>query len=117
MSDDKIENKNKRNPSSHVRFTDSELKKIQRAQQETGLSIPDLLKKAFFQNEKLMQPLFSKDDTSKFMTELVRQGNNINQIAKAINSGFATGWNQSLNNLQKAYWDLRHLLSVNHGIR
>lgn len=107
----------KRLPSSHVRFSETELIRIQTMQQVTGLSIPDLLKKAVFKRHDLERPLFSKEDADRIMSELRRQGNNINQIAKQINSGLMAGWSQSFNSLVKGYVDLRHMISVNHANR
>jgi len=105
----------KRLPSSHVRFTEREYAQIEKAQRETGLSIPDLLKHAYFKHAHLMRPLFTKEQVEGIMVELRRQGNNLNQITKQINSGLRTGWNQSFNALTKSYVDFRHMISVNRA--
>ncbi len=105
----------KKLPSSHVRFTEKELVIVHRMQKDTGLSIPDLLKKALFRRVDLVRPLFSKEDVDRLMVELRRQGNNINQIAKHINSGMQQGWNQSFNSLVSGYVSIRHMISVNNG--
>lgn len=104
-------------PSSHVRFTEAELARIQRMQQATGRSIPDLLKGALLKRFDLERPLFSREDADRLLAELRRQGNNLNQIAKQINSGLMTGWSQSFNALVRGYVDLRHMISVNHANR
>jgi hypothetical protein len=111
--DKKIEPK--KIPSSHVRFTEDEYEKLLKAQAETGLSIPDLLKKAFFKHRTLLQPLLSKEHVEQIMVELRRHGNNLNQIAKQINSGLRQGWNPSFNAMTKGYVDIRHLISVNRA--
>ncbi|MGE0632692.1 MAG: hypothetical protein AB7O96_09805 [Pseudobdellovibrionaceae bacterium] len=103
----------KRLPSSHVRFTEKEFEIIQKMQQTTGLSIPDLLKKALFKRIDLIRPLISKEDVEKIMTELRCQGRNINQITTKINSGLMSGWSQSFNSLVRVYVDLRHIISLN----
>lgn len=100
-------------PSTHVRFTEKEFLIIQKMQQTTGLSFPDLLKKALFRRVDLIQPLLSEEAVEKIMVELRRQGNNINQIAKQINSGLAHGWNQAFNGFVRAYVDIRHIISEN----
>ena len=106
----------KRLASSHVRFTEVELKRVQKMSQTTGLSIPDLLKKALFDRMDLERPLFSPEAVQELMTELRRQGNNINQISKKVNSGLMSGWSKEFNNLQRAYYDLRHIVWGNHAV-
>jgi hypothetical protein len=115
MSGSENKTEQKKIPSSHVRFTEHEFNMIQKMQQTTGLSIPDILKKATFRRIDLLRPLLGKDDVEKVMVELRRQGNNLNQIAKQINSGLMTGWSQSFNCLVRTYVDIRHLISVNNG--
>jgi hypothetical protein len=115
MSDSEIKSDRRKTPSSHVRFTEHEFNMIQKMQQTTGLSIPDILKKATFRRVDLLRPLLNKEDVERIMVELRRQGNNLNQITKQINSGLMTGWSQSFNSLVRAYVDIRHLISVNHG--
>lgn len=115
MTELQITTEPKKLPSSHVRFTEKEFAIVQRMQKETGLSIPDLLKKALFRRVDLLRPLLSKEDVDRVMVELRRQGNNINQIAKHINSGLQQGWNQSFNSLVNAYVSIRHMISVNNG--
>ena len=101
--------------SSHVRFSEQEYARLQKMKATTGLSIPDLLKKALFNRMDLERPLLSPDDVARIMEELRRQGNNINQIAKQINSGLLKGWNQSFNALVRSYQDIRHIISVNRA--
>lgn len=112
IEDEKI---HKRNPSSHVRFTEREFLRIQKMQQTTGLTIPILLKKALFERFDLERPLFTSEDGQKIILELNRQGTNLNQIAKRINEGGRSGWNQAFNSMTKAYFDLRRMLSIGHG--
>lgn len=106
-----VQNENEKVPTSHVRFTASEYKRVQKMVQATGLSIPDLLKKALLSRKDLEQPLYGPEDVKTIMTELRRQGNNINQIAKAVNSGLRHGWNESFNSVVRAYADIRHLIT------
>jgi hypothetical protein len=98
-----------------VLFNEHEFEMIQKMRQTTGKSFPELLKQALFRRKELAQPLFDKESVAEIMTELRRQGNNINQIARHINSGMASGWNQSLNALVSAYFQIRHIISVNRG--
>ena len=86
-------------------------------QQTTGVSLPDLLKKALFDRMDLERPLYDREHADRIITELKRIGNNLNQIAKQINSGLMTGWSQAFSALTRAFVDLRHLIAVNHANR
>ena len=117
MDDQKNQPARHKETRTNVRFTESEFALVEQAQRETGLSIPDLLKKAFFKHQNLLRPLLSKEQVEQIMVELRRQGNNLNQMAKQINSGLREGWNPSFNAMTKGYADLRHLISVNRANR
>lgn len=104
-------------PSSHVRFTESEFERMEKMQKLTGLSIPEILKKNTFSRMDLERPLYDREHADRIIAELKRVGNNLNQIARKINSGLMTGWSQSFNSLTRAFVDLRHLISVNHANR
>lgn len=117
MEDRKQKPVKPRLPSSHVRFTQNELRRLEKMQKATGLSIPDILKKNTFNRVDLERPLYEREHAEKIMTELKRIGNNLNQIARQINTGLMTGWSQSFNSLTRAFVDLRHLIAVNHANR
>lgn len=117
MDSNEIKPARKKETRTNVRFTEKEYALIEEAQRETGLSIPDLLKKAFFKHRTLLRPLLTKEQVDQVMSELRRQGNNLNQIAKQINSGLREGWNPSFNAMTKGYVDIRHLISVNRADR
>lgn len=113
MSSQEVNSKKKRKPATCVRFTENEFKRVERMVQATGLSIPDLLKGALFERVDLVQPLLFPEVAQQLVLELKRQGNNINQIAKEVNSGLRHGWTPAFNNLVRAYMDLRHVISTN----
>ena len=115
MEDDNQKPKKPKLPSSHVRFTESELRRMEKMQKATGLSIPEILKKNTFNRMDLERPLYDREHADRIITELKRVGNNLNQIARQINAGLMTGWSQSFNSLTRAFVDLRHLIAVNHA--
>lgn len=117
MDHEKTNVTRKKETRTNVRFTETEYAQVEQAQRETGLSVPDLLKKAFFKHRTLLRPLLSREQVEQIMAELRRQGNNLNQIAKQINSGLREGWNPSFNAMTKGYVDLRHMVSVNRADR
>ncbi len=84
-------------PRTNVRFTEEEFKKLEAESQRTGKSIPILLKTTYFKKEIKTSP-FDKEDSKKILSALSRIGNNINQIARALNSGFREGFNKDIIN-------------------
>lgn len=70
-----------------VRFSEEEYDRISNDAYVSGESIPLLLKKAFFKGPRLV-PLMGAEDQRSTIVELRRIGNNINQIARQLNSGF-----------------------------
>jgi hypothetical protein len=101
----------------YVRLSEEEFNSIQKVSESIGLTVPEIFRRSYFEAINYVQPLFSKQDAKDLMTELSRQGNNINQIAKKVNGGFATGWDQAFNNMVRAYMDLRHLIGSKYGSR
>lgn len=110
-TDTQADTNTKPKTSSHVRFTDQQLARIQRHSKTTGESIPDLLKRAYFSREH-PQPLLNKDDADRILTALARIGNNINQIARHLNAGFREGFQGGL---AQAFNDLARLRSFAGG--
>ena len=101
----------------YVRMSPNEYKRLQVMVKATGLKASELFRRALFSRMDLEQPLFTPEQAKNFETELRRQGNNINQIAKQFNAGLMNGWSQPLNSLVRAYVDLRHMLTVNRANR
>jgi Bacterial mobilisation protein (MobC) len=100
-----------------VRVSAIEYKQIQKMMKAQGLNGPELFRRALLSRTDLARPLLSADEAKVFGTELRRQGNNVNQIAKKFNSGLTEGWHQDINSLVRGYVDLRHLLTVNRADR
>lgn len=75
-----------KNLMSCVRFDDDEYFHISHDKESTGLSIPTLLKKSYF-GEGKRALLMNVTVAKSLVTQLKRIGNNINQIARHVNSG------------------------------
>lgn len=74
-----------------VRFTDDEFDQITEEANLSGETIPALLKKSHFRGKRL-RLLFDEADRHWICGELRRIGNNVNQIARRVNSGALEGW-------------------------
>jgi hypothetical protein len=87
-----------RGRSTHVRLTEAEYRRLQNDRFVSGESIPTLLKASYFRRSQLV-PLMNADDARALMIQLSRLGNNVNQIARHLNSGFREGWNDAFQKL------------------
>jgi len=92
-------------------------KRIKKMIQATGMSGPELFRRALLNRMDLERPLFLPEQAKEFSNELKRQGNNINQIAKKINSGLMSGWSQALSAVNVSYMKLSQMLTVNYANR
>jgi hypothetical protein len=70
----------------HVRFNDKEFDRVAREAASIGLSVPRLLKETYFEKPPL-RILMGHQDQKKWVLEILRIGNNINQIARHLNAG------------------------------
>ena len=99
-----------------VRFTDDEFSRITDEAKLSGLSIPNLLKKSHFRRRKL-QLLLSEVDRHFFCTEIRRIGNNVNQIARRVNSGALEGWFSELLDVARKISELHQMAAGAYGLR
>lgn len=98
-------NKNRPNKIT-FRLSDSELQELRARIQKSGFNEQQFLIRALF-SKKLVE----KGTLHHLLVELRREGVNLNQIARACNSGNATfetdRINQSIANLEKLWQSLR----------
>ena len=115
MDQNDVEKKsNGRGPGTLVRFSNSEWGQIANDSKVTGQSIPALLREAYFRNAPLI-PLMSKEDLKVLLGQLHRIGNNINQIARSLNSGFREGFNDDFIEIKNTFSKLYRFLTSNYG--
>jgi len=91
-----------RKQSSHVRFNEDEFARIEEDSINTGKSIPTLLKEKYFSGPRPL-PMISKEDLKKHFGELGRIGNNMNQLARRLNSGIREGFVEELREIQRLF--------------
>lgn len=92
----------KRGWSTHVRLSDAEYRSACADQEARGKSIPELLKEAYF-GGKPTAILMTKEDVKRLLSEMLRQGNNLNQIARKLNAGFPTAVEREFQVVRAAY--------------
>jgi hypothetical protein len=99
-----------------VRFTDAEFERIEREAKLSGLSLPALLKRSHFR-KKALQLLFGETERHAFCADLRRIGNNVNQLARRVNSGVFEGWHKEFEEVFKKISELHQMAAGAYGIR
>lgn len=84
-----------------VRLSDDERAQIEEDSINVGRSIPRLLRETYFDGPRPMT-LMTKPDLTKLSAEIGRIGNNINQIAKRLNSGIRSGFYDEIAKAQES---------------
>ena len=101
--------------SSHVRMSASEYSRIERDSIKSGKPIPELLREAYFSKPPL-KVLFQKEDLITLRKDLNKIGNNINQVARKLNSGFMHGWNNTLELVLEQFQTLTNQIHYGYGV-
>lgn len=104
----------KKTPATCVRFTEDEFKQVSEDSKATGRSIPTLLKTAYFVHRRV-RVLMSKDDQDRWFAELRRWGNNVNQIARRVNSDLMDGWHKEFQQVKQALAKIEKLVVDVYG--
>lgn len=99
-----------------VRFTDEEFARISEESKLSGESIPKLLRARYFLGRKL-KLLASEGDRRFIFMELRRIGNNVNQIARKVNTGALEGWYPEFADATRRLTDLCQMVSEIYGAR
>ncbi|MGK5086520.1 MobC family plasmid mobilization relaxosome protein [Bdellovibrionota bacterium FG-2] len=100
-----------------VRFSPVEYRRITRQQLLTGRSIPWLLKTRFFNSAELQPPAFDYETSRELIRQIAAIGNNLNQIAKGVNSGIAKEVSDHIKAMHKLLEDLHALAMRDYGHR
>jgi Bacterial mobilisation protein (MobC) len=100
----------------NVRFSESEYDRIREESRIIGESIPSLLKQAYFKRKPVTVLLDATDRRAVF-AELRRIGNNANQIAKRVNTGFFEDWHPEFQIVASHLVMLERYLVGKYGVR
>lgn len=92
-----------------VRFTEEEWENIRQQQIVTGRSIPELLKNRFFKYAPYTT-VVAPEKQNELAVLHRRMSNNLNQIAKVLNSGFREGWNNEFIQVRDDIAGIRSIL-------
>ncbi|MGE0175073.1 MAG: plasmid mobilization relaxosome protein MobC [Oligoflexales bacterium] len=93
----------------HIRFTEDEYSQLLNDSEVYGETVPNLMKAVYFR-KKLLQPVMNREDALQVLTALNRIGNNANQIARQLNSGFRQGFNSMVEELRNDIQSMKHYI-------
>ena len=109
-------NESKAPPASCVKFDEEQYQQIRKDSETTGKSIPSLLKTAYFAGRRAIV-FMDKESQSAWHRELRHWGNNLNQIAKRVNSGLEAGWQDDLEPIRQAIRRIENMVLGVYGSR
>lgn len=98
-------------PSTHVRFTRAEYKRLRKDQLLTGQSIPWLLKETYF-NRADFKPTLDVTTRDAVRRELAYIGNNLNQAVRHLHSGLIDDFKTKFDEVYQGFKVLRSFLGV-----
>lgn len=113
--DIKTESNANANLRANVRFNEEEYVRLQKDAFLLGKTIPILLKEVYFKGPQV-NPLMNVEDQRATLAELRRIGNNINQIAKHLNSGFRNGCDREFKEICENLSTLRKFVVGIYGV-
>lgn len=99
----------KRNKQVSFRVNDDEYKQLQKKSEIANLSVPQYCKDVSLE-KTIREPGIDYKGASEIALEIRRIGNNINQVAKHLNSGFDVSQGQ-ISGLQKGLNDIWLILN------
>ena len=101
-------------PARYVRFSEKEYAQILEDERRADKSAQELLKQAYFGKGPLVV-LMNDDEKDRLIAQIRRIGNNVNQIAKKINSGFSEGFNPEISEVRAMITALSGWFSAKYG--
>ena len=103
----------------YIRVTENEYNRVLSMCEATRCTAQELFKKGLLGRVNLEKPVYllNPDEVQEFRTALSRIGNNVNQIARKVNTGLTEGWYQVLNGINRGLLDLNHKLGAKYADR
>ncbi|MBS1983572.1 MAG: MobC family plasmid mobilization relaxosome protein [Bdellovibrionales bacterium] len=86
----------------YVRLSPEEHDRLESDARASGESVAELMKRVYFSRKPLVL-LMSREDQRSLMGTLGRIGNNINQVARVLNSGFREGFSDDLASVRRDF--------------
>lgn len=99
-----MDEKRKRNNRITVRFSDEEMKIFEEKVKQSGMTQTNYYRRVLLGENVYV--LASPEEMKNLFLEIHRQGNNVNQIAKNLNSGIYVGAEKDVKVLNETYREL-----------
>lgn len=93
-------------------LSQAEYTKLAKEAKETGKNVQTLIRD-YLKEKKNVKPVMRPDEAKNIVTELKRIGNNVNQIARHLNSGFRRDWHDSFEQCAQDLNELRTMVTKN----
>ena len=100
---------------SYVRMSPSEYDRIKKDSETSRKSIPELLRESYF-SQPPRRVLMDRDNVTILRKDLNRIGNNLNQVAKRLNSGLMHGWSNTLDLVLEQFETLTNQIHYGYGV-
>ncbi len=100
---------------SYVRMSPLKYKQIKKDSEVSGKSIPALLRNSYF-GKPPVKVLVKENDLDVLRKDLNRIGNNLNQIARRLNSGLLHGWSNTLDLVLEQFRILTSQIHYGYGV-
>ena len=100
----------------NVRFTPEQYERLKNEALILGITIPDLLKHAYFRKDPITV-LMNHSDRKAVFHELCRIGNYVNQVARRVNTGLQEGWYKEFAEAIQILSNLEKYLVGGYGVR
>ncbi len=99
----------------NVRMSPLQYRRIKKESKESGKSIPALLRNSYF-GKPPVKVLVKENDLDVLRKDLNRIGNNLNQIARRLNSGLLHGWSNTLDLVLEQFRILTRQIHYGYGV-
>lgn len=95
----------------YIRLSPEEYSRVESDAKASGESMSEIMKRVYFAKKPVVL-LMGKDDQKSLIGALGRIGNNINQVARVLNSGFREGFSDDLASVQRDFAALLTFLTA-----
>ena len=97
----------------YIRLSPDEYLRLAKESYMLGTTLQERVRHLCFSGAASQQSLFPVADKQEILIALSRIGNNVNQIARAMNCGIREGFNPNLDAMQSAFAQLIKMLTAN----
>ena len=102
-------------PSCFVRLSPEQHEQLKIDERRSGKSAAELMRIAYFEGGPMVL-LMTDEDRHEVLTQISRIGNNVNQIAKRVNTGILFGFDQEISQMRVLLSHLMTFVTSKYGL-